>query len=63
MKKTYESPKAEKMVFDYSDTVVASNNQSCSGSWEHWVDKMPTGEYDTCHERIETVTGQTYTET
>ena len=27
MKKTYEFPKAEKMVFDYSDAVVASGTQ------------------------------------
>ena len=26
MKKTYESPRAEKMNFQYSDTVVASNH-------------------------------------
>lgn len=62
MKKTYESPKAEKMIFDYSETVVASSTASCSGSWEHWVDKVPTAGYDTCHERLETTTGQTYTE-
>ena len=60
MKKAYESPKAEQMVFDYAETVVASG--TCSGSWEHWVDKTPTSGYDTCHERIDTVNGQTYTE-
>ena len=27
MKKEYESPKAEKMAFEYSDVVVASNTQ------------------------------------
>ena len=64
MKKSYESPKAEKMVFDYSETVVAdSYKPTCSGSWEHWVDKVPTPGYTTCHERLETTTGETYTET
>lgn len=29
MKKNYESPKAEKMEFNYSETVVASNTQTC----------------------------------
>ncbi len=27
MKKSYESPKAEKMAFDYSDVVVASGDK------------------------------------
>lgn len=29
MKKAYEAPKVEKMVFDYSDAVVASNTSLC----------------------------------
>ena len=29
MKKDYESPKAEKMEFNYSDVVVASGSQKC----------------------------------
>ena len=29
MRKTYESPKAEKMDFDYSDAVVASASIEC----------------------------------
>ena len=61
MKKNYESPKVEKMVFDYSEAVVA-NSATCSGSWEHWVDKTPTPGYDTCHQKLDTTTGQTYTE-
>ena len=28
MKKTYETPKVEKLEFDYSDTVVASGNSN-----------------------------------
>ncbi len=31
MKKTYETPKVEKLEFDYSDTVVASGNSNTSG--------------------------------
>lgn len=30
MKKAYEFPKAEKMAFDYSDTVVASGPKQCT---------------------------------
>ncbi len=29
MKKTYEAPKAEKVKFDYSDSVVASSQIRC----------------------------------
>lgn len=29
MKKTYESPKVEKVAFDYSDVVVASGTDKC----------------------------------
>lgn len=29
MKKTYESPKVEKVAFDYSDVVVASGTEKC----------------------------------
>lgn len=35
MKKEYESPKAEKMEFNYSETVVASG---CGGIFQKYVD-------------------------
>ena len=40
MKKTYETPKVEKMEFDYSDTVVASK---CTGSIYREYDDSYTG--------------------
>ena len=42
MKKEYEAPKAEKLEFDYSETVVASG---CGGSYRKHVDK-----YEGCRE-------------
>ena len=42
MKKAYESPKAEKAVFNYSDAVVASGN-GC-----HWEEKHGWND-STCH--------------
>ena len=39
MKKMYEAPKAQRMEFDYSETVVASKTQKC-----RWVKTI--GEYD-----------------
>ncbi len=34
MKKAYNSPKAEKMEFEYSDTVVASTTPGCINKTE-----------------------------
>ena len=46
MKKEYESPKAEKMDFNYSDTVVAS---TCHNE-THYTDTNAEGEYCTSRE-------------
>ena len=43
MKKGYETPKAEKMVFNYLETVVASGG--CGGDYQKYKDK-----YDGCKE-------------
>ena len=48
MKKKYEAPKAEKLEFDYSDTVVASGGQ---GGITYNND--PNGQYYKC-------TGESY---
>ena len=48
MKKTYETPKAEKLEFDYSNTVAASGARSgCSGG----IYRAFTHGYSNCHER------------
>ena len=44
MKKEYVAPKAEKMDFHYSETVVASS-AGCGGSYQKHVDA-----YDGCRE-------------
>lgn len=44
MKKTYESPKAEKMKFDYSDAVVASSIIKC-GNETTYKDSNDDDEY------------------
>ena len=47
MRKEYEAPKAEKMMFDYTETVTASNGLS----YQRYVDQStgcnetPTGEW------------------
>jgi len=47
MKKTYEKPKAEKLEFNYTETVLASNG--CGGAYQKYTqlargcDKVPTG--------------------
>ncbi len=46
MKKTYESPRMEKLEFNYTDAIVASNNQS------NYNDD-PNGQYYKC-------TGESY---
>ena len=33
MKKTYETPNAEKISFQYQEQVVASNADNCSDIW------------------------------
>ena len=44
MKKVYESPKAQKMVFNYSEVVVASTGGKCSNqTWSG--DTEDYGEY------------------
>ena len=32
-KKTYETPEAEKMTFNYRDQVVVASNGNCPGIW------------------------------
>ena len=46
MKKKYEAPKAEKLEFDYKETVTASNG-SCSGG----IYRMFVENYTNCHEK------------
>lgn len=46
MKKNYESPKAEKMEFNYSETVVASSSTKCRNE-THYTDGNDQGEYCT----------------
>lgn len=46
MKKEYESPKAEKLEFNYADTVTASGGK-CSGG----IYRMYTHGYDNCREK------------
>ena len=41
MKKTYETPKSERLEFDYSDTVVASGNSNIPNN-------DPNGQYFKC---------------
>ena len=36
-KKTYETPEAEKMMFNYRDQVVAASNCIVSGEYSHFV--------------------------
>ena len=48
MKKSYKSPKAEKMEFNYSEAVVASSN-SCTNE-THYTDGNDEGPY--CHRTI-----------
>ena len=36
MKKDYEAPKAEKMEFNYTETVVASTGDSSTQKWQGW---------------------------
>ena len=43
MKKNYESPKAEKMEFNYSETVVASGTKCRNET--HYTDGNDQGEY------------------
>lgn len=45
MKKAYEAPKAEKMEFDYTESVTASG--SCSGG----IFRKFTHGYENCHEQ------------
>ena len=47
MKKQYETPKAEKLDFDYTDTVTASDGKKCSGG----IYRMYTHGYDNCREK------------
>lgn len=47
MKKNYESPKAEKMEFNYAETVVASNTIMCNNETT-LTDSNAVGEY--CYE-------------
>ena len=44
MKKNYNSPKAEKMEFNYSETVVASVTTKCHNE-THYTDGNDQGEY------------------
>ena len=53
MKKAYESPKAEKMEFDYSEVVVASGKKCDGGITIDYVEG-----YSGCREREK----QTYNE-
>ena len=43
MKKAYESPKAEKMAFEYSSTVVASSIIKCKNE-THYTDSNEDGD-------------------
>lgn len=36
-KKTYETPEAEKMMFNYRDQVVAASNCIVQGEYSHFV--------------------------
>ena len=40
MKKQYEKPMAEKIVFNYTETIVASGDDETSGTekWQGWND-------------------------
>ena len=33
MKRTYETPAAEKIAFQYQEQVVAASSQSCTSQW------------------------------
>lgn len=59
MKKKYETPKVEKMEFDYAESVVAS------GSWasEFYIDKTGVGCHDTATGRFFIGDGNPYTGT
>lgn len=58
MKKAYESPKAEKMKFDYSDAVVASGTGCISGEiWEMTAGPVAVGE-EACHSQQVSTSGQ-----
>lgn len=48
MKKSYKSPKAEKMEFNYSEAVVASSNK-CDNE-THYTQTMEEGAHCTSHE-------------
>ena len=47
MKKMYEAPKAEKLEFDYTETVTASGGQKCSGG----IYRMFIEKYENCREK------------
>ena len=47
MKKEYKSPKAEKLEFDYTETVTASNGKKCSGG----IYRMFVEKYSNCKEK------------
>lgn len=49
MKKSYKSPKAEKMEFNYSETVVASGKKCRNET--HYTDGNDEGAY--CHSTIQ----------
>ncbi len=51
MKKTYEAPKAEKLEFDYTDTVLTSGAGGSGGP--HLTDAST--EWWTCETRIEDI--------
>ena len=56
MKKKYSIPKAEKMAFDYSESVVASGSNKCGGIYRLFVDN-----YFGCHEKPTDTWVQPYT--
>ena len=45
-KKTYETPEAEKMMFNYRDQVVAASADRCivKGEYSHFVDECTSSD-------------------